>query len=110
MTGEDGTQDFPRWRSALSALPATHLRGAATQLVLQPTLTVEQRWRVVETCAFDCEQAQLCGSAAGRGEAAGLAAGRDHAMARNNDGDRVLPQRFADAAGVGGAEFFGDGA
>src|SRR6478609_697285 len=58
---------------------------------------VEQGWPV-RLCAFDRQQTQLADYAARGREAACLAPGRQHAMARHDDGTRILSERGADLA------------
>src|SRR5215831_11020887 len=62
------------------------------------TIAVEQRGGIAGARAFDREEAQLGGDAAIGGEAAGLAAGREHAMARHDERERVSPERLPDVA------------
>src|SRR5215472_15650916 len=61
-------------------------------------IAVEKRGRIARARAFDREQAQLGRHATVGGEAAGLAAGREHAMARYDDRERVSPERLPDVA------------
>src|SRR5262249_14073061 len=61
-------------------------------------VAVEKRGRIARARAFDREQAQLGRHAAVGGEAAGLAAGREHAMARHDDRERVASERLPDVA------------
>src|SRR5215470_15079197 len=61
-------------------------------------VAVEKRGRIARARAFDREQAQLGRHAAVGGEAAGLAAGREHAMARHDDWERVASERLPDVA------------
>src|SRR5215475_10274378 len=61
-------------------------------------VAVEQRGRIARARAFDREQAQLGRHAAIGGETAGLAAGREHAMARHDERERVSPERLPDVA------------
>ena len=69
--------------------PHLHRQGFAAGLI-------EQRTTAVDLGAFDREQAQLGVDAARRREAAGLAAGRDHAMARHHGRKRIFSQRLSD--------------
>src|SRR5215813_4105468 len=64
-------------------------------------VAVEKRGRIARARAFNREQAQLGRHAAVGGEAAGLAAGREHAMARYDDRERVSPERLPDVARQG---------
>src|SRR5712692_7461189 len=57
---------------------------------------VEQRWLVRDLRLLDREQAQLRRDAAARRESAGLAVGREHPVARHDDGDRILTERLSD--------------
>ena len=61
-------------------------------------VAVEERGRAVRLRAFDREQAELGRDAAVGGEAAELAAGREHAMARHDDRERVAPERLPHGA------------
>src|SRR5215510_1319230 len=61
-------------------------------------VAVEQRGRIARARAFNREQAHLGRHAAVGGEAAGLAAGREHAMARHDERERVSPKRLPDVA------------
>src|SRR6516162_2439536 len=61
-------------------------------------IAVEQGGRIAGARAFDREQAQLGGDAAVGGEAAGLPAGGEHAMARHDDRERVSSERLPDVA------------
>src|SRR5262249_35704111 len=64
-------------------------------------VAVEQRRRIARARAFDREQAQLGHHAAVGGEAAGLAAGREHAMARHAEREWGSPERLPDVARQG---------
>ena len=59
--------------------------------------SIEQR-RAARLRPLDRQQAQLGAHAAGRGKSAGLAAGRQHAVARHDDRERILPKRLRDVA------------
>src|SRR5262249_34136431 len=81
--------------------PVSHFRCAQCEptLPLQGRVSaasIEQTWRVVDGCAFDPEHLQLRDHAAIGGEAAGLVAGREHAMAGHHDRARVAAERLAD--------------
>src|SRR5258707_1118928 len=70
---------------------------------------IEQVRRVVHHRAFDRQHLQLRHHAAIGGKAAGLAAGRQHAVAGHHDRARVAPERVADVPRqLDAAEFFGD--
>src|SRR5258706_15629439 len=60
--------------------------------------SVEQRRRVIDVSALDRQHLELGGDAAIGGEAAGLAAGGEHAVARYHDRAGIAPERLADIA------------
>src|SRR5216684_2213485 len=59
---------------------------------------VEQRWLIRDLRPLDREQTQFRRDAAARRESAGVAVGGEHAMARHDDGDRILAERLSDVA------------
>src|SRR5262245_18401956 len=85
--------------------PATTRSEAALRPRLEReterAVAVEKRGRIARARAFNREQAQLGRPAAVGGEAAGLAAGREHAMARHDDRKRVAPERLPDVVREG---------
>src|SRR5258706_5019548 len=60
--------------------------------------SVEQRRGVIDVSALDRQHPELGGDAAIGGEAAGLAAGGEHAVARHHDRTGIAPERLADIA------------
>src|SRR5499427_3512692 len=94
------------WIAGSTLATADH-RGSAAALRLrleretECAIPVEQRGRIARARAFDREQAQLGGDAAVGGEAAGLAAGGEHAMARHDERERVSSERLPDVAREG---------
>src|SRR5580704_13218237 len=60
--------------------------------------SIEQTRRMVDHRAFDREHFELGHDAAIGGEAAGLAAGGEHAVARHHDRTGIAPERLADIA------------
>src|SRR5439155_5301892 len=62
-------------------------------------VAVEELALPVGVRAFDREEPELRRDAAVGGEAAGLAAGGEHAMARHHDREWVSPERLAHGAG-----------
>src|SRR5712691_2258733 len=66
------------------------------------TVAFEEPELAVHLRALDRQEAELRRDAAPRGEAADLAAGRDHAMARHDDRKRVLSERLPHVAGGAG--------
>src|SRR6516225_2220385 len=59
---------------------------------------IEKGWCITRARAFDREQAKLGCNPAACGEAAGLAACRQYAVARHDDRKRVAPERLPDPA------------
>ena len=75
----------------------------------QNSRSIEQARRVVHGRAFDRQHLQLRHHAAIGGEAAGLVARRQHAVARHHDRTGVAPERLADVARqFDAAELLGD--
>src|SRR6185436_18249408 len=72
--------------------------GSKPNSAMAPVETREQRPRAHGGGALDLENAALDRDATGCREAAHLAVGTEHAMARHDDGDRVLAHRLADLA------------
>ena len=62
-------------------------------------VAIEELGLPADVRAFDREEPELRRDAAVGGEAAGLAAGGEHAMARHHDGEWVSPERLAHGAG-----------
>ena len=71
-------------------------RGAGIEA--ERTVAVEQPELAVSLRTFDREQPELRRDAAVGGEAADLSPGREHAMARHDDRERVSPQGLAHGA------------
>src|SRR5262245_58221558 len=72
---------------------------------LRATATLGGQGQMVEQCwstwlrAFDCHQTELADHAARGREPACLAAGSQHAMTRNDQRNRILPEGLPDVAG-----------
>src|SRR5262245_34071805 len=83
-----------RTRPPASAAAAQFwLRGQAEGGIL-----IEERRCIARARAFDGEQRKLGRNAAVGRKASRLGAGRQHAMTRHNEGERVSPERLADLA------------
>src|SRR5512144_3371728 len=70
--------------------------AAATRPHREPesAVAIKQRGCIAGARAFDREQPKFCGDPAVGGEAARLAAGREHAVAWNDDRKWIAPQRL----------------
>src|SRR5258706_9708842 len=85
-----GATDFPAWPHSLPCL-ASGKRAKVPR-------SAERRRGVIDVSAFDRQHPGLGGDAAIGGEAAGLAAGGEHAVARHHDRTGIAPERLADVA------------
>src|SRR5262245_27363912 len=85
-----------RARPDSARVPALRLDREA-----EADVAIEQRRRLARAGALDREHPKLCGEAAVGGEPARLAAGRQHAMTRHHDRERVSSQCLAHVAGEG---------
>ncbi len=70
------------------------------RVVAEHAVTLEERHRLFLALAraLDVQHAHLGGAPAVRGKAADAPAGREHAVTRHDDGERVLPEGLPDGA------------
>src|SRR5262249_28866305 len=90
----------PRRRAANAPTPPRSAAAARPRLHRETERTIagEQRGRIARARAVDREEPQLGRDAAVGGQAAGLAPGREHAMARHDERERVSSERLPDVA------------